>query len=189
MQRIIIKHQYLEDIHQQIKKYYSIGRVRWKKSNSKHEFLEPPNSVNRTFVIYQYISTDWVEIEMMLGNLFEIDEILRRITDEYNTIAFIGYYSNYNGDFRFALFEKGLMLRSILILYDNNRNERRLVHNFGKKLPFETIDFGTPITCELPDEQLLDYEVFSKWGTELGLIMEERENVDYLHLEVIDFKN
>lgn len=38
-------------------------------------------------------------------------------------------------------------------------------------------------------EDLLDYETLNDWYVELGFVEEFKEGVEYIHLEIEDFKN
>ncbi len=186
--RIAINHGNREDILSEIKNIYLVGEIKVKNSLNKDEFFVPDYAY-RTLVLHQEVSANWVQIYIELSNLYELDELLRQMTRKFSTLAFIGYNQTTSGDFRFAYFEKGELKRSILLQYIDCQNQVRIMDNFGKKLPFETFDFGTPFTRKLPDDQLLNYEVLNDWYRELGFICQDRDNVDYLHLEIKNFKN
>lgn len=186
--QIAIKHNKINEVLEELDDFYVIGRKSWKKIKNEYEFMLPDYLV-RTFVLHHEVSPSWIQIEIDLGHLYELDEFLRRITFKLKSTAFLAYNQTTSGTFRFALFENGKLLRSIYIKRIEAHNHLRILDNFGKKLPFETIDFGTPIYQEISRNQILDYEVLNDWYEELGFIFEERENIDFLHVEIKNFKN
>lgn len=185
--KIIIKHSCVEDIVDHLDTAYIVKQKVIKiDSMNCDEFLESKG--NRTFVVFEEKS-GWIQLSIDLQNLYEFDELLRRFTEIHNTIAFIGYNQTTSGDFRFALFENGQMKRSIVQRYFDHINQRRIMDNFGKKRKFESIDLGKAITREMNKEDLLDYETLNDWYVELGFVGEFKEGVEYIHLEIEDFKN
>lgn len=185
---IAIKHNSPLKIQFELEQFYLIGEKVIKDYSNEFEFLEK-NPESRTFVIHQEQNTSWTQIGYSLENLYELDEILRRLTYKFETIAFIGYNQTTSGDFRFALFKNGNLVRSLFLKYIEHQNQIRVVDNFGNKLDFEKIEFGTPITRPINDNQKLDYFIFNDWYKELGFEPEERCNIEYVHLEVLNFRN
>lgn len=197
---IAIEHSNLDDIVNVVGNTYNIGKRVVKEFSNSFEFLLKTNfkgefetredyKGSRTFVIHQERNSNWIQIDYELDNVYEFDEMLRRLTLEFSTKAFIGYNQTTSGDFRFALFENGVLRRSIYQQYISTHGQMRLMDNYGVKLPFETIDLGAPITQELVKDTLLDYEVLNVWFDEIGFSYEEREGLEFLHLEIESFKN
>ena len=182
-----IKHSEVEDIIASLEDVYEIRRkVQKVDSLDLDEFIE---NGARTFVVHQEVGIEWVQLAIHLRNLYEIDEVLRRITKKFQTFAFIGYNQTTSGNFRFAYFQNGKLKRSILQEYIESHNHMRIMDNFGEKLWFEKIDLGVPFTKEMRKEELLDYETLNKWYQELKFTGNFREGVTYFHLEIKKFKN
>lgn len=185
--RIAIKHQNLEDIRSALQDVYLIGRtVLGFIDERKFSTLNAPN---RTFILHQKLSAEWVQIDLRLYTLYELDETLRQLTLKYRTTAFVAYSQTTSCSSRFAFFEDGELRRSINQEYIEGHKQVRLVDNFGSRLPFEKLDLAPYAGRELPVDHRLDYEDFNEWYKALGFIWDGREEVDYLHLEVLGFKN
>jgi len=183
----------------EIEEYYIVGEKINKDFSNEFEFQFSSNEEDefivredykgsRTFVIHQEHNPEWTQIEYSIINVYEFDELLRRLTAKFRTTAFIGFNQTTNDDFRFAFFENGFLKRSIYIKYIEAHNHRRIIDNFGKKLSFETFSLGTPFTIEILKDQYLNYEVFNTWYKELGFNYKKREHLKFLHLEIQNFK-
>lgn len=190
----------IEIIIREIEEVFIVGRKRTKDFSNEFEFFFEVNLESEYVVSDDYLggtvmivhhehNPNWVQIDYDLGNVYVLDEMLRNITLKLNTIAFIGFNQTASGDFRFALFENGKLLRSIYQKYLDFHNQMRLMDNYGKKLSFEKIDFGTPFTRELPKEHQLNFETLNDWQGKLGFVYHERSNLEYIHLEILKFRN
>ena len=147
----------------------------------------------RTFCIHQECNLEWTQLEYDLENIYEFDEILRRLTKLKQSKSIIGYKQTTSGEARFALFESGQLKRSIVQKYIEHQNEFRTVENFGARLPFENITYES--TSMKPMEgtvELLDfYNDIQIWIKELGFNFNGRaeEETEYIHLEIKNYKN
>lgn len=187
---ILIKHNRLLDIEDEIKSTYEIGEREVLKQKSLYKYYDKIKR-NRTFIIHQEYSDNWISIEYELQNLYEFDELLRRITKKYETNAIIGYNQTTSGDVRFAYFENGKLERSIYQKEIHMQSQFRTIDNYGKRLSFEEKTYNSTINKPIGENELIDfYDDIQNWFKYLGFNWYEREiETDYLHLEIINFKN
>jgi len=181
---ILIKHPNRNDVTLFLENFYLIGRKSLKEEPHLLEFFDK-KTWPRTLILHQENTPNWVRGEVDLSNVYEFDEILRRFTDAFQTLAILGYKQTTSGEARFAVFEKGKMIRSIV------QQSARITDNFGRKFHFETIRYPKPIYFDIPIDDILGYyDDIQTWYKEFGYEWGKNEeaNVDYLHLEIIDYK-
>lgn len=182
---ILIRHQNVNDIVAFVDQIYVIGKKITKPNPSEFEFFDEilwP----RTLILHQEDNPDWVKIEFDLASLYEFDEILRLITARFQTLAILGYKQTTSGEARFAVFENGKMVRSLV-------QSSRISDNFGRKFPFEeSFHYPKPVHFEISQENILwYYDDIALWYRELGYERGKNtaSDIEYLHLEIVDFKN
>jgi len=117
--------------------------------------------------------------------------LLRRITKKYETKAIIGYNQTTSGDVRFACFEYGKLERSIYQKEIHMQSQFQTIDNFGKRFPFEEKTYNSTINKPIGENELIDfYDDIQNWFKCFGFNWYEREiETDYVHLEIINFKN
>jgi len=187
---IFINHPVIEDIVLYLEKYYQVGKRKTLDCLNLFEFSRSDFS-SRTFVLHKDKNEDWIQLEYELENLYEFDEILRRITEQLEAIALIGYKQTTDGTARFAVFKNGALVRSIVQEYVQSHKEIRNIDNFGSRFSFESFKYETGVLQEIDYDELLNYyDDISKWYEEFGFSWNKTPVVDeYLHLEILNFKN
>ncbi|WP_028890400.1 hypothetical protein [Tenacibaculum ovolyticum] len=172
--------------------YYTIGKKDVYSEIQLQRYYEE-ESKTRTFVIHKERNNNWTQVDYELGesteDLKEFDEWIIEFTREYNTQAIIAYEQTTSGSCRFAFFDRGKIIRSIIqaYLYPDN-NKIRMTENLGEKFDFETYEYATKIREEIDHEELLSYhDDFKLWLSELecgwGNKVNKYEN--YIHLEIL----
>jgi hypothetical protein len=143
----------------------------------------------RSFILYKKVNENWIQLDVRIINLYEFDEVLRRITGLFSTKAFFAYNQTTSGDFRFALFENNRLQRSLYQKYIDFRDETIILDNFGKKLDFEEEDYSNFLGKKIALDQKLDYDVFSDWYRELGFIWDGRDDEEAICLKILGSNN
>ncbi len=185
---ILLRHPHIADVALFLENFYTVGRKSLKDAPCLTEFFDKKNWP-RTLILHQENTPNWVRAEIDLSNLYEFDEVLRRFTDVFQTLAILGYKQTTSGDARFAVFEKGKMIRSVVQQID--QQSARITDNFGRKFHFETAQYPKPVYFDVSSRDIFNYyDDMQIWYEELGYEWGRNKevNIEYLHLEIIDFK-
>ena len=180
------------ELEQILNEVYIIGRKEILTFHQPSKYFDLQNR-NRTFCIHQECNLNWTQLEYGLENRYEFDEILKELTKQKQSKAIIGYKQTTSGEARFAFFESGQLVRSIVQNYIEHHNEFRTIENFGKRLKFENKTFNSTSMKPMDGtSELLDfYNDIQLWIKELGFIFNGRsdEETEYVHLEIENYKN
>ena len=191
---ILIRYSDKQTIISFLSDYYKIGR---KESDSELQLLKyyEMDSEVRTFVIHKDKNDKWTQIEYELGesteSLKEFDNLILELTEKFKTQAIIAYEQTTSAACRFAVFENGKIIRSIIQTYLYPDNKIRITENIGKKFDFETYKYITAINEEIDYEELLSYyDDFQPWLKLLGFEWTREYGTynDYIHLEILKKK-
>ena len=144
---IYIKTNDIDLLISKIKNYYVVGQIVVESEPNNWMFLRSDGP--RTFIVNCNYSTEWTQLDFPLENRYEFDEMFRRISLELSTVVLLGYYNSIDGSFRFAVIDKGKLVRSICIS-SLSSGELRLIDNFGSAFPFEKI----PLIRTILDEDV-----------------------------------
>ncbi|WP_133162631.1 hypothetical protein [Flavipsychrobacter stenotrophus] len=184
---------YIEDVDVQeiisfMEGFYCFGR---------REVIAEPNEMqyyeagNRLFLFRQLTEPRWVEVSIDMDELYELDEIYRRISERFSTRVLFLYKQTTSADARVALFENGTLLRSIHQVYMPHLGDLRIVQNFGNRMKFEE-----ELNLEFPTEyRYATTDTISR--TDINSIMQvfgvgpykTDAACEYIHVEVIKSRN
>jgi hypothetical protein len=168
------------------KEFYVFGEIDVLDAINEVRFYE---SGNRTFIFDQVNDEKWVRFETDLDDVYEFDEILRRLSESFRTRIIFLFHQTTSGDTRFAIFEKGRLTRSVYQAYIEHLGTMRMQQNFGPQLPFET-------RFNYPKKYREEWDnVFSRFDTD-DLLADFGFRWSYsgpkfslYHIEVIESKN
>jgi hypothetical protein len=184
---IAINHSSIENIASVLNEYYELSEP--SVNNFALAIDLSRRAGCRSFILHKKMNENWVQIDIQIINLYELDEVLRRLTEAFSTIAFFAYNQTTSGSFRFAIFEKGKMKRSLFKKYNETHRKVYVVDNFGKQQPFEEIAYAKLLNKQVPSEELLDYEVFFDWSGELGFVWDGQERESATCFKVLGTRN
>lgn len=191
---ILIQYSDKKEIISFLSKDYEIGNI---KSDSELELLKYFNIDNevRTFVIHKDKNDDWTQIDYEMGestqDLKEFDNLILQMTQKFQCKAIIAYEQTTSGACRFAFFENGKIIRSIIQTYLFTDDKIRITENLGDKFDFENYEYKTDIGEEIDYEELLSYyDDFQDWIKKLGFKWTNEYGAynDYIHLEILNKK-
>lgn len=179
----IIKHGNHNEVVEYIGRYFVYGRQSKLANTSPNMF-----KYTDTIVFEMDINSSWTHIYYEPKHLFAFDEIMRRMTQEFNTIGMFGYKQTTSETSRFAFFEKGKLVRSIAYEYYSHLKELILIDDFGKKFEFEKYDYSEKREKYKFNERFINYyDDIQYWYSEFGFEFAMEE--DLLHIEITGTKN
>lgn len=191
---ILIKHSEKKELIDFLKSHYVINREEIDDDIQLLKYFDK-NRNTRTFVIHQDKNNEWTQVEYELGesteSLKEFDGWILEFTKRFKTKAIIAYEQTSSAACRFAYFENGRLIRSIIQTYFIPESKIRLTENIGEKFDFETYKYATPINEEIDYDELLSYyDDFQVWLKKLGFEWKKEfgNYYDYTHLEIIKEK-
>ncbi len=184
---------YIEDVDVQeiisfMEGFYCFGRRAVLAEPNEMQYYE---AGNRLFLFRQLTEPRWVEVSIDMDELYELDEVYRRISERFSTRVLFLYKQTTSADARVALFENGTLLRSIHQVYIPHLGDLRIVQNFGKRLKFEEelqLEFPTEYRYAPTDTISMSdiNSIMQYWGVGPYKTDESRE---YIHIEVIRSRN
>lgn len=179
----IIKHKNSTDLIKYLQNFFVYGRQS-KLFNTNPDIYKYSNTI--VFTIDN--ESDWTHIYYEPKHLFAFDEIMRRMTQEFNTIGLFGYKQTTDETSRFAFFEKGKLVRSLAYEYYSHLDELILIDDFGKRFEFEKYDYEEKREKYKFNERFLNYyDDIQHWYHEFGF--EFNFESDLLHIEIVENKN
>ncbi|AUC15908.1 hypothetical protein BTO06_12430 [Tenacibaculum sp. SZ-18] len=191
---ILIKHSEKKELIDFLKSHYVINREEIDDDIQLLKYFDK-NRDTRTFVIHQDKNNEWTQVEYELGesteSLKEFDDWILEFTKRFKTKAIIAYEQTSSAACRFAYFENGRLIRSIIQTYFIPESKIRLTENIGEKFDFEIYKYATPINEEIDYDELLSYyDDFQVWLKKLGFEWKKEfgNYYDYTHLEIIKEK-
>lgn len=178
-----IKNVSIAEIRKIISKFYIIISEEIENHEQDWKFFKNGND---TMIISNFYNEEWVEL--ILNNQFTLyfhDELLKRISYEFDTIILLGYYQSTDGQGRLAKFENGNLNLSIIQSEVNYRNESilRLMDNWGVSNEIKN-------ELSLPNlkEKFIDieYDLIYKFYKMNGLEWDKAKDKEevYIHLEI-----
>lgn len=189
---ILIQHADKQEIISFLSSHYKIGRSESNSELQLSRYYQSDSGV-RTFVIHKDKNDEWTQIEYELGesteSLKEIDELIIALTKRFKTRAMIAYEQTASAACRFAYFENGKVMRSIIQTYMNPESKIKVTENIGEKFDFETYQYPIIIDEEIDYEKLLSYyDDFQIWLKKLGFEWTKEYGTynDYVHLEILE---
>lgn len=180
---IIIKHSNQLEIIEYINNFFVFGKKSSLINTNPNLF-----KYYDTMVVTLDNDSDWTHIEYNPKHLYYFDEIIRRITAEFNTIAIFGYKQTTDETSRFAYFEKGQLLRSLAYEYYSSIGKLIQIDDFGKRFKFEKYDYEENKEKYEFNERFINYyDDIQHWYSEFGF--EFNFEAELLHIEILKTKN
>lgn len=187
---ICVKAENIEPVVTEWKKYFTTGKE--VTSDFETEFLFSrfyQEQDNETHIFCKGEFKDWISIKVDLGgNLYQYDEILRRISQTLNTTLLLTYYQSTSGEGRIVKFEKGFLIYSFYQRYYSYEIGTETIHriyladNFGMKnsklQAVQELKYGQEIL-------VFDYDFLNDFNRSENVSFLWDENSTYLHLEII----
>lgn len=183
LSQILIKHPNQLEIIDFINKFFVFGKKKSRFNGFSNEFM-----YRDTMVVTLDKDYPWTYIEYVPRNLYALDEIIRRITAEFNTIAIYGFKQTTDETSRFAYFEKGKLLRSLAFRFYDHRTDLVRIDDFGKRFEFEKYDYKENVMKYEFNERFINYyDDIMHWYGEFGF--EFNFEAEMLHIEILGTKN
>jgi hypothetical protein len=168
-------------------KFLNIGSTEWL-SERFDWYYWSDNRNNKTIIISNNTSIDWIEIEFDFnGNIYLYDELIRILTRELNTVALLGYYQSTSGEGRIAKFENGQLAYTYYERYFEYNQKSRIYLADNWNILKSKLD-NLKIKRLDEDSQLINYDLIYLFYRSEGFennSEKKREEWNYLHLEHI----
>jgi len=139
---------------------------------------------NKFIIISRNYNQNWISVQFELGgDNYRMDDVIKSISKEIESIALLCYYQSTSVVGRFALFENGILNLSIAQneIEINNEPKIRLVDNFGVTEEIRT-KFKIPKEINQPYGEL-DTDELHRMMKHYGLIGDRiKDDWDYHYL-------